>query len=168
MYCRIKRSCGIGIGIGIGVGVGILIGNGIGIGNGYGIGESVAVPRSEIVSPTDDLLHRGSEQDGLQLKSVMVLSTRRLGGKLTCSNCAVCEPLISHSGGYASTIPLETRLFNCPGRSAICVRRPDDGHHGDHTYAEEIFVLPQAIKISTTKRQCSEILGDRVQQAPGR
>ena len=31
---------------------------------------------------------------------------------LTCSNWAVYEPLASHSGGYASTTPLETRLLS--------------------------------------------------------
>ena len=41
------------------------------------------------------------------------------GGTLTCSNWAVYEPFLSHNGGYASTMPLFTRLFNCSGLAAV-------------------------------------------------
>ena len=62
-----------------------------------------------VVSTTDDLLNIRSEQDGLK---ILAVPSNGGASELTCSNCAVYDPFLSTSGGYASTIPLETKLFN--------------------------------------------------------
>ncbi len=66
---------------------------------------------SVVISAAHNLLHCRPEQNRLSTESVMSRSEISVL-ELTCSYCAVYEPLISHKGGYASTIPLDTRLFN--------------------------------------------------------
>ena len=78
----------------------------------HGVGNCVRISDALIIiTPADDLLHGGSQQDSLVPVSVHERK-QCIRWKLTCSNWAVYDPFTSQRGGYASTIPLLTRLFN--------------------------------------------------------
>ena len=71
-----------------------------------------------IVTTTDHFLDRWPQENCLKVPSAFHFLC--IGGILTCPNCAVCEPLTSHKGGYASTMPLDTRLFSCGTLAQAC------------------------------------------------
>jgi hypothetical protein len=92
---------------------------------------------SEIVATANDLLDIWSQKNRLGNVSILTMPTGK--SVLTCSYCAVYDPLTSTSGGYASTMPLETRLLSCNVLAKIDLGRSIDHIHRGDTCLDPIY-----------------------------
>jgi hypothetical protein len=98
---------------------------------------------SIIIATTDHFFDIRTKNDSLFCQQQ---KTARSQIVLTCSNWAVYDPFLSTNGGYASTMPLDTRLFNW-NQSDFLNRKVSWT-----TYPKKILLLAQSIQISPTKR----------------
>lgn len=61
----------------------------------------------------ESLEYKGAEVALSQQSSPLLTTSLQVGrSRMVCSNCAVYEPLMSHRGGYGSTMPRSHRFFS--------------------------------------------------------
>lgn len=61
----------------------------------------------------ESLEYKGAEVALSQQSSPLLTTSLQVGrSRMVCSNCAVQEPLMSHRGGYGSTMPRSHRFFS--------------------------------------------------------
>ena len=70
---------------------------------------------------------------------------------------------MSQRGGYASTMPLETKLFSY----CMLALRESYIQSVEMPYSQEVFLVSKAVKVPPTEWYGTKILRNSIQQTPG-
>jgi len=111
---------------------------------------------SIVISTTKDFFVRLTQNESLWLSLAYPSENVKVLSRLTCSNCAEYEPVVSLRGRYCSTIPFDTRQFIFASRQHTCILLSWD----QDTHGGQIFLHAKTVEVTTAKYQRAEILAD--------
>lgn len=113
---------------------------------------------SIVISTTQDFFVRLTQNKSLWLSLADPSENVTVLSRLTCSNCAEYEPVVSLSGRYCSTIPFDARQFIFASRQHTCILLSWD----QDTHGGQILLHAKTVEVTTAKYQRAEILADRL------